>query len=90
MEIPPKLQESKDLLFKGQLPHPKTHMLDNMLDSVPSWTAVSGDQFITQFQGKAKKVLFQMPCPDTGPVGGWTRQAAAQAERSISSKIMLF
>lgn len=73
MEIPPKLQENKDFLFKGPPQNPDA----NMLDGVPSWTAVSRDQFITQFQGKAKKVLFQKPCPDTGLVGGWTRHSAA-------------
>lgn len=62
----------------------------NTLDAVPSWTAVSGDQFITQFQGKAKKVLFQMPCLGTGLVGGWPRHSAAQAERNINSEVMLF
>lgn len=33
-----------------------------MMEGVSSWPAVSGAQFMTHFQGKAKKVLFQMPC----------------------------
>lgn len=67
MEIPPKLQENKDLLFKGQLPRPKTQMLIPWMVSHPGQQSQGIN--LLQFQGKAKKVLFQMSCPDTGLAG---------------------
>lgn len=45
--------------LKDNCPAPKHRC---WYDGVSSWPAVSGAQFMTQFQGKAKEVLFKMPC----------------------------